>query len=130
VKDRPPISQKVRGEHLRRLIDGDSQEPVTVLIELALPEHSVGTREVVRDGVSLRVPETVVPLSEGARRERERLITEGRALLAGRAVSPPNWLDSAGAFVVTANPQLLGEIAASPVVRAIWPNRESRNSAF
>ena len=131
MAERTPISEKVRGEHLRRLIDGKSEEPVTVLIELALPEPEIKTREIIRDGVSMRMPVEVVGPPEGRQREKERLITEGRKLLAGRVVSPPNWLESAGVFVATAAPQRLIEIAASPVVRAIWPNRElGKNFAF
>ena len=128
MTDRKPISEKVRSEHLRRLIDCKSDEPVTVLIELALPAPEIKTREIIRDGVSLRIPMEVIRLPEGPQREKERLITEGRKLLAGRVVSPPNWLESAGAFVATANPRLLIEIAASPLVKAIWPNRELRKN--
>jgi hypothetical protein len=130
MAERVPISEKVRGEDLRRLIERESEEPVTVLIELELPEPEIKTREIVRDGVSMHIPVEVVRPTGEQQRGRERLITQGRKLLSGRVISPPNWLESAGAFVATATPQRLVEIAASPVVKAIWPNRELRNYVF
>jgi hypothetical protein len=128
MAEHPIISEKVRGEYLRGLFGRRSEEPVTVLIELALPEPEVKTREITRGGVSMHLPVEVLRQPD-ERRRKEQLIKEGHKLLAGRVVSPPNWLESAGVFVVTATPQRLNEIAASPVVKAIWPNRELRNYA-
>lgn len=118
------MGDKLRGKELQSLVSSGSDEPVTVLIELDLPHPEVETRSITRGGISLQIPAAVRPLSRSAQGEKERLIAEGQRLLADHLHAAPRWLEAAGAFVATASPRLLLGIAASPVVKAIWPNRE------
>jgi hypothetical protein len=105
-------------------VQEESDEPVDVLIEVALPEARVETKKVVRGGVEIRVPASIAPTSEERNRESEGIVAESRRLLRENLRTSPRWLESACVFVATATPRQLRRIAQSPAIKAIWPNRE------
>lgn len=120
---------KIRNAELRRLAAEDSDEPVSVLIELNLPQRRVTVSKVNQGGVTINVPTCVEPETLKEREQAERRIAEASSFLTELLGTSPRWLRSAGTFVARVTPEQLRTIAGSPMVKAIWLNRELRTSS-
>jgi hypothetical protein len=115
---------------LQHLVTEDSQEPISVLIELALPEVKVESKKLARQGVEIRIPSHVIPWSEEDLNASEQVYNEAKELLKEQLGTVPRWLEAAGVFVAMATPRQLRRIAKSSAIKAIWPNRDLRVHAL
>jgi hypothetical protein len=120
VSDR--IDQVIGDEALRRLARQRSTEVVPVLIEVDEPsapaEIELGRRRETVTGRTTSIPVTV-PTQAAATAEAVRVLTD----VFGRT---PPYLRAAHAFVSRATGAQLAALAASPLVRAISPDRHVR----
>ena len=118
---------KLKDRELRRLAASASDEPVSVLVELDLPDPQIELKEtgIMHGGIPLRAPSVSRHVRAGETNSEH--VSQASALLHKNLNATPRWIDSAGAFVVTAPANQIARIAESPLIRAIWPNRELRS---
>ena len=119
---------KIQSDELRRLTAEDSDEQVSVIIQLDLPQRRVTVNRVNRDGVSVNVPVRVEPETPEEQEEAEKQVVETRTFLEDLLGTTPLWLRSARSFGARATPEQLRIIAQNPAVKAIWPNRNLQPS--
>lgn len=119
-------ASKIASDELREIISGDSAEPISVLIQPELPERTFEVTHIVRGGVEITVPSG--PASSPARDQVEvaARVAETKGFLEDVLGASPLWLASSRTFVARATPAQLRTIADSPMIEAIWPNRELR----
>jgi hypothetical protein len=109
------LAETIPDERLRELAEKGSDEPVSVLIELDVPELHVESRP----GGSRRI---VAPTPDNG--EVEQKAKDARRFLEQLLGKPPIYLRAAQAFVATVNGSELREIAARPFTKRIEPNRQ------
>lgn len=117
------LAEKIPDSTLREHALASSDEPVSVIIELAVLDPKVEYRHVERDGEDTTVPVRVEPESSKEREELEDVATNARTFLDKLLVEPPVYLRAARSFVATATGSQLEEIARSPFTKRIEPNR-------
>jgi hypothetical protein len=120
-------ADKFPDEALQRFAAGDSREPVSVLIELDLPEPQVRPEVKKFSGGPARWrPAEVLPEAPEDRAEAERRAREAGDFLEEVLGEQPLWLPAAHVYAAQATPGQLRRIAQAPYVRAIHPNRAVR----
>ena len=121
--DSDPLA-KIADVRIRELARQGSSELVTVLVELDLPVQMVEFR---RTGLRMHsgnaAPFRVKAQTAAQRRLIDKRVSDASQLLAKVAVKPPRWLKSSSVFVVDAKGGDVGDLAKSPLFRAIRPNR-------
>jgi hypothetical protein len=121
--------RKISNEELLRHAIEQSPEQASVLIELELPARQVDFRRVGNQGVAHYLPSRVIAETPEQREEVERKTAEARDLLEQVLDAPPHWLSAARAFVADVNGTQLQQIARSPLIKAIRPNRRLREGS-
>jgi hypothetical protein len=120
------ISGRIPDPALRqRAIEG-SEEPVSVLIELALPEQGIEYEEKQRHGESPR-PLRVASPTKREQKEIERTTAEAKRFLEELLDESPVYFHSAQGFAATVTGRQLREIASRPFIKSIAPNRRLRS---
>jgi hypothetical protein len=117
-----PLVERIPDARLRELAEKGSDEPVSVIIELDVPELQVEA-ERIEDGPDFS-PRRVVPTPPGNGEVVEEAASDARQFLERLVGKPPVYLRSARAFVATVNGRQLREIAARPFTKRIEPNRQ------
>ncbi|MDP9073087.1 MAG: hypothetical protein M3N98_02740 [Actinomycetota bacterium] len=119
----PPWRDKVSDDDLQRFAGGQSGCR-SVLVEVAIPRARAEIGVVARPGnvqpLPLRLAGTTRAADPGA------LVATARSFLTGVLGVDPVWLDAAACFVADVTGAQLQAIVASPLVRAIHPNRHLR----
>ncbi len=123
LEDTDPLAKLVSAE-LRRLADADSDQAVSVIVEVDAPRRTVEVEQRRHEAESRSAGRQIVPETAADREILETNAAEVRALLNEVIGESPHWLRSARSFVVRATPQQLRRIVASPAVRAVWPNTQ------
>ncbi len=118
----PPI-RKIQGNELRQLVEERTGEAASVIIQLELSPRAVESSGAERGGAGLRRALVVAPETSEERREVRRRASQTKRFLTKVLGDEPLWLQSARAFVAKASGEQLREIAESPLVKAIHPNR-------
>jgi hypothetical protein len=119
-------TRKIPNEELLRHAIEQSPEQASVLIELELPARQVDFRRVGNQGVDHYFPGRVIAETPEQREEVERKTAEARDFLEQVLDAPPHWLSAARAFVADVNGTQLQQLARSPLIKAIRPNRRLR----
>jgi hypothetical protein len=114
---------------LRQWVTSEEAGPTSVLVQPDLPRRQIRVESSTRGGVPVTIPRGVVQQSPEEEQTEERVVAETRELLESVLGTTPTWLASARTFVVQGNSAQLRQIAASPLVKRIWPNRDLRRSA-
>jgi len=113
---------KVEGGELRRFAASGGSGRRSVLVEVAGPRRRV---QLAPGGEGARTtPLRVQAASEEDERSAAAAVEEARQLLTGLLGSDPVWLAAARCFVAEVTPAQLAAIAASPLTRAVHPNRQ------
>ncbi len=118
------LFEKIPDQELRQMAIDGSEEKVSVIIVLDLPEPRVEVEQVKKGSEVISVPTSLEPESPDEEQEVARKASEANLFLQSLTGSVPNWLPMARAFVVTVNGKQLREIADSPITKSIQPNRE------
>jgi hypothetical protein len=117
---------KLAADELVDLARRQGDERVEVVIELDLPSSKVD--------IPVRVPRTGGPRrpvgisapDEAASADR---IAEARRMIMKETGTEPVWIGAAKAMVTELTGKQLARLAASPLVRRIYPNRKLRRSS-
>ena len=118
------LEQKLPEPELRQLAKDDTDQKVSVIIELDLPSRRIlFTKSEVNRDIPAYTPKRVVEESPGQHKENARKIEKARDFLESLVGKTPRWLSSARAFVVTVTPEQLREIAQSSLTKTIRLNR-------
>lgn len=120
------LAEKIADPELRSRVLDPSDEPVSVIIELALPDPKIEYGNLGTHEPTLSRPTRVAPMSDEERADLERMATEARGFLEELLDEPPVYLPSARAFVATTNGTQLSQIAQQPFTRRIERNRSLR----
>ena len=117
------LAEKIPDSALRQHALESSDEPVSVIIELAVPDPQVQYRHVERDGEDRSVPFRVEPETSEEREELEAVATDAKTFLEELLAEPPVYLRAPRVFIATATGHQLEEIARSAFTKRIEPNR-------
>jgi hypothetical protein len=117
------IAAKIPDAELLSFARRESSATLDVLVELDVPSLKVEMIPQRSSGFRSFRPAGIVTQEPCAESELERKMSQTRALLEAITGADPTWLRSARAFVIHATGQQLQRIAASPLTRAIHPNR-------
>jgi hypothetical protein len=124
-----PLAEKIPDSALLQHALESSDEPVSVIIELDVPDPQVEYADAVRQGEDVKVPVRVVQASAREDEKLEQLASDARTFLDGLLAEPAVYIRSARAFIATANGAELDEIARRPFTKRIEPNRSLPPSA-
>ena len=124
-----PLAEKIPDSALLQHALESSDEPVSVIIELDVPDPQVEYADVDRQGVDVKVPFRVASATARDDKRLERVASDARKFLDELLSEPPVYLRSARAFIATANGAELDEIARRPFTKRIEPNRSRPPSA-
>ncbi len=122
MQDRFP-SEKIPDKKFLEFACTDSDKMVSVIIEIDLPEPTVEFREVRGQGRTTHVPVRVTPETPDERDEVDRKTAESKKFLEATLGTSAKWLRSAHAFVATARPAQIREIARFPLTKVIRASR-------
>jgi hypothetical protein len=133
VAEPDPLAEKIPDPELLSRVRESSDEPVSIIVELAVPEAQVEYATVDRPG-EMKLPVRVVPTSAEEDKQLEQMASEAKEFLDRLLDDPPVYLRSARAFIATATGRELEEIARRPFTKRIepnrsWPPRASASSA-
>ena len=115
-------------EALRRFAASESDELVSVLIELDLPEPQVSleVRSMPLTGPRWR-PTAVAAETDEERQETDRRKAEADRHLRTVLGKTPHWLPYAHAYAAEISPQQLRQVVRTPYVLRVSPNRTFRD---
>jgi hypothetical protein len=122
VAEPDPLAEKIPDAELLARVRESSDEPVSIIIELAVPDAQVEYATVDRHGET-KAPVRVVPTSAKEDEQLEQTVLEAKEFLGGLLDDPPVYLRAARAFIATATGRELEEIARRPFTKRIEPNR-------
>jgi hypothetical protein len=116
------LTERIPDPDLRRLAEEGSEQPVSVIIELAVPDTQV---EYAREGGPEGRPHAVrvTPMSGRERDRLERTATAAKKFLEDSIGEQPVFLPSARSFVATVTGKDLAEIARQSFTKRIARNR-------
>ena len=119
------IAQKFPDLALREFANGNTDERVSVIVELKIPPQKLALDKRNRSDRTGSDYARMKVLDEPAlQQKRNALIIErARETLESVLGTSPHWLSSARAFVISVTPEQLREIARSPLAKTIRPNR-------
>lgn len=120
------LIERIPDASLRALVAGSSADPVSVIIELAVPDSQVEYATTKRYAPGGVAPARIAPMSKEERAQLARTTSHAKKLLDRVLAEPPVYLPSARAFVATAAGQEIGEIARLPFTKRIVLNRRLR----
>jgi hypothetical protein len=115
------LARKVADPALLAVAESDAQEQVPVLIQVDVPTARVEMRQDPRTGRRIFV-DVVTPKPEEQEAIEEQIAQAG-VFLQQLLGSQPVWIGAAKAFIATVSGRQLREIARSPLIKAITPNR-------
>jgi hypothetical protein len=120
----------VPDEALRRFASSESDELVSVLIELDLPEPKVSleTRSMPLSGPRWR-PTAVAAETQEEKEEAVRRKAEADRHLGTVLGKTPHWLPYAHAYAAEISPQQLRQVVETPYVLRVSPNGTFRDPA-
>ena len=116
------LSDRVSDPALRKLALEGSEKPVSVLIELAVPEQDIEYEPHEIRGQRSR-PLQVRSSTKRERKEIEKTAAEAQRFLERLLDEPPIYLRSARGFAATVTGSQLREVASRPFVKSIARNR-------
>lgn len=119
-------TEKIKDDNLRRLASEGADEPVGVLIELEIPSRHVSVQRMSRSGTTFSAPKSVELPSSEETEGIDKKVRQARVFLEGVLDTEPHWLQASGSFSARVLPDQLTQIAANPLIRAIWANRRLR----
>jgi hypothetical protein len=122
VAEPDSLAEKIADADLLARVRKRSDEAVSIIIELAVPDAQVEYATVDRHG-EVKVPVRVVPTSAREDEQLEQTASEARKFLERLLDEPPVYLRSARAFIATATGREVEEIAHRPFTKRIEPNR-------
>jgi hypothetical protein len=114
------LAERIPDEGLRRMAFESSDEPVSVIIELAVPDLQVEYAKAGRDGP---YPARVRPPTDHEQAHVEKTASDAKRFLEDLLPEPPVYLRSARALVATATGKELNEIARQGFTKRIERNR-------
>jgi hypothetical protein len=115
------LAERIPDQQLREFAEKGSDEPVSVIIELDVPELRVEYKR-ESEGERSASPRRVVS-AEGDGAAVEKTASDAKAFLEQVLDEPPVYLRSARAFVATVRGPELREIASRPFTKRVEPNR-------
>jgi hypothetical protein len=118
------LAERIPDEGLRELAEKGSDDPVSVIIELAVPDQHIEYER--KPGDPRSMPKRVVVADDGG--TVEKTAEEARAFLEQLLSDPPVYLRSARAFVATVRGPELREIAKRPFTKRVEPNQRLTRS--
>jgi hypothetical protein len=117
------LEDKIPDARLRRMAKEGSQEKASVIIVLDLPEQQIELGKIEHGDSGYYFPSDVLPEAPEEINEIEERTTQAKVFLETVLGITPNELRMARAFVANANGTQLCEIARSPLIKSILPNR-------
>lgn len=125
------LAQKLPEAELRQLAEEDTDQKVSVIVELDLPPQEVFFSKNETDRVTgAYIPKRVIEESPAQQKKNARKIERARDFLEALLGTAPHWLKSARAFIVTVTPEQLREIAQSSLTKTIRLNRRLRKTSY
>ena len=117
---------KLPNEDLRRVAVEGGDDAVDVIVELDLPSQRVEFRKRDHEHSHAFLPSRIADELSEQRDLIEDRIARTRKFLTAILGQEPCFLSTARAFVVRATGEQLRQIASSPLVKAVRPNRQLR----
>jgi len=122
------LASKLPDQELQSFAAGDTDETASLIVELDLPPQRLVLAKSADRGSGSYVARRVAKETPAQQRKNALKIEKTREFLESLLGRPPNWLNSARAFVVTATPEQLREMARFPHIKTIRLNRPLRKA--
>ena len=114
--------KKISDKKLFDLVLNESNEKATVIIQLNLTKSKLKINKEV-SGLYRQIIQGIQPETDKEKKEIKLKTLKAKEFLKKVLGAPPRWLSIPRVFIAKVNGKELQKIAASPIVKNIYPNR-------